>query len=125
MPLTPARYPRCYHAPGGASWVILVAMSQGSPQSVAQMFLNRVAATPDREAYRHPLPDGGWKSLTWKDVGERVRAIASGLRARGLTDEARVTILSGTRIEWILADLGILCAAGATTTIYPANTPDE
>jgi long-chain acyl-CoA synthetase len=116
---------RWYLAPGANSWVILLGMSQGSPQSVAQMFLDRVAATPDREAYRHPLPDGGWKSLTWKDVGERVRAIASGLRARGLTDESRVTILSATRIEWILADLGILCAAGATTTIYPANTPDE
>jgi long-chain acyl-CoA synthetase len=94
-------------------------------ESVAHLFLDRVQKTPDREAFRHPTPDGGWKSLTWKDTMTRVRAIASGLRALGLVDEARVTILAGTRLEWVLADLGIMCAAGATTTIYPSNTPDE
>jgi len=30
-----------------------------------------------------------------------------------------------TSVDWILADYGIMCAAGATTTIYPSNTPDE
>ena len=95
------------------------------PQSVSDLFLDRVAQTPNAEAFRIPQSDGGWKSLSWKDTGVRVRAIASGLRDLGLTDEARVTILSGTRLEWILADLGIMCAAGATTTIYPSNTPDE
>jgi len=45
----------------------------------------------------------------------------------GLDSEAetRVAILSGTRVEWILADLAILAAGGATTTIYPSNTADE
>ena len=98
-------------------------MSQ--PQSVAHLFLDRVALTPDREAFRSPQSDGSWRSLTWRETEARVRAIACGLRALGLTDEARVTILSGTRLDWILADLGIMCAAGATTTIYPSNTPDE
>ncbi len=99
-------------------------MSQ-APESVAHLFLNRIASTPNREAFRVPLPDGSWKSYSWKDVGVRVRAIASGLRALGLVDEGRATILASTRVEWVLADLGILCAAGATTTIYPSNTPDE
>ena len=98
-------------------------MSQAM-SSVAHLFLDRVAKTPHREAFR--IPNGtGWKSISWEQTGMRVRAIASGLRSLGLTDEERVTILAGTRLEWILADLGILCAAGATTTIYPSNTPDE
>jgi long-chain acyl-CoA synthetase len=54
-----------------------------------------------------------------------VRHIAAGLRSLGLADEERCAILSGTRIEWILVDLGVLCAGGATSTIYPASTPDE
>jgi long-chain acyl-CoA synthetase len=89
------------------------------------MFLRRVALSPDREAYLRPEA-GGWKALTWREVGERVRAIACGLRALGLEDEERGSILSTTRLEWILADLGILAAGGATTTIYPSSTtPDS
>jgi long-chain acyl-CoA synthetase len=34
-------------------------------------------------------------------------------------------ILAGTRIEWVLADLGVLCAGGATSTIYPSSTAEE
>jgi long-chain acyl-CoA synthetase len=90
-------------------------------RSVPQMFLQRVAKTPDREAYLYP--DGnGWVPLTWTQVGEKVKAIACGLRALGLADEERASILSSTRIEWILADLGILAAGCATTTIYPSST---
>ncbi len=93
-------------------------------RSVADMLLQRVAGSPDAEAYLYP-EGASWKSLTWKEVGEKVRAIANGLRALGLQPEQRCAILAGTRIEWILADLGILCGAGATTTIYPSNTPEE
>ena len=93
-------------------------------RSVAQMFLDRVADTPERRAFTYPVGDG-WVSLTWRETAARVRAIACGLRALGLRDEDRSAILSGTRLEWLLADLAILCAGGATTTIYPANTPEE
>ncbi len=92
--------------------------------SVARMFFDRAKQTPNLEAYRFPL-DGGWRSLTWLQAFERVRAIACGLRALGLTGEQRVGLLCSTRYEWILCDLGVLCAAGATTTVYPSNTPEE
>ena len=93
-------------------------------RSVAEMFLARVAQTPDREAFQSP-DGGGWKRYTWKQVGERVQAIAQGLRALGLSDEQRVAIVSGTRLDWIFVDLGIMCAGGATTTIYPSSTVDD
>ena len=93
-------------------------------RSVPEMFLRRVQATPDSEAFLHPDGDG-WKAMTWRQTGDRVRAIAGGLLSLGLLPEERCAILSSTRIEWILADLGILCAGGATTTIYPSNTADE
>jgi long-chain acyl-CoA synthetase len=90
------------------------------------MFLARIAETPDREAFRYPLPgDTGWGSFKWKDVGARVRNLASGLRSLGLENEQRVAILSGTRVEWVFADYAILCAGGATTTIYPSSTGEE
>jgi long-chain acyl-CoA synthetase len=93
-------------------------------RSVPEMFLRRVQATPDSEAFLHPDGDG-WKTMTWRQTGDRVRAIACGLLDLGLLPEERCAILSSTRIEWILADLGILCAGGATTTIYPTSTADD
>jgi len=94
------------------------------PSTLPRLFLDRVAATPEAEAF--VFPDGrGWKSLTWTGTLERVRAVAGGLRALGLTDEACCAILASTRIEWLLADLGVLCAGGTTSTIYPSSTPDE
>ncbi len=92
--------------------------------SLAAMFLWRTRTSPDRVAYQYPSGDG-WASLTWKQTGDKTRHIACGLRALGLQSENRCAILSGTRIEWILADLGIMAAGGATTTVYPSNTADE
>jgi len=93
-------------------------------KSSAELFVHRAKETPNKEAYRFP-EDGTWRSLTWYEAFERVRAIACGLRALGLQQEQRVGLLCSTRYEWILTDLGILCSGGATTTIYPSNTAEE
>jgi len=99
-------------------------MAVASFQSVPDIFLHRVRSTPDTIAFQFPL-DGGWDEMTWKDVGIAVREIALGLAALGLESEDRCAILCGTRVEWLLADIGILCSGGATTTIYPSNTAEE
>jgi long-chain acyl-CoA synthetase len=92
--------------------------------SIAQLLARRVHDTPDREAYRYPVGDQ-WRSMTWRQTGERIKAIAAGLLSLGLDREDRVGIVCSTRVEWLLADLGILCAGGATTTVYPSSTADE
>jgi long-chain acyl-CoA synthetase len=95
-------------------------------RSIPEMFLDRITRTPENEAFQFPGPGGnGWRAMTWRESGARVRAIACGLAQEGLAPEQRCAILSGTRVEWIFADLAILCAAGATTTIYPSSTGDE
>lgn len=103
---------------------------ENRPPSVAALFLERVAATPDAEAYRYPVPAAGdgpddWKSLSWGEAAERVFAIAAGLIELGVEPEQRVALASSTRVEWILADLGILCAGAATTTVYPQTNAEE
>ena len=86
-------------------------MSTPVARSLAEMFRMRVEATPDRVAFLYPT-DPGWGTLTWRDVERRVRAIACGLRALGLDDEQRCAILATTRLDWVLCDLGIMCAGG-------------
>jgi long-chain acyl-CoA synthetase len=93
-------------------------------KSIAQLLANRVQETPDREAYRYPVGDE-WRSMTWRQAAERVKAIAAGLLSLGIDREQRVGIVSNTRVEWLLCDLGILSAGGATTTVYPSSTAEE
>ncbi|MFD5684964.1 AMP-dependent synthetase/ligase [Streptomyces bacillaris] len=101
------------------------------PPSVAALFIDRVAATPDGEAYRYPVPSASgegpddWKSLSWGQAAERVFAIAAGLIALGVRPEERVALSSATRVEWILIDLGVMCAGAATTTVYPSTNAEE
>ncbi|MFO0584162.1 MAG: long-chain fatty acid--CoA ligase [Anaeromyxobacter sp.] len=94
------------------------------PRNVPELFLERVGRTPDVEAFRYPA-NGGWRSLTWKETEARVRAVSAGLKALGVRSEQVCSILSSTRIEWLLADYGILCAGAATSTIYPNTLPEE
>ncbi|WKV73994.1 AMP-dependent synthetase/ligase [Streptomyces sp. PCS3-D2] len=105
---------------------------ENRPPTVAVLFRERVAATPNDEAYRYPVPAAGgqgapddWKSLSWSQAADRVFAIAAGLISLGLETEQRVALASNTRVEWILSDLGVMCAGGAVTTIYPSTNADE
>ncbi|MFE5911158.1 AMP-dependent synthetase/ligase [Streptomyces wedmorensis] len=104
---------------------------ENRPPSVASLFLTRVERTPDAEAYRYPVPAASgtgpdeWKSLSWGQAAERVYAIAAGLADLGVQTEERVALASSTRVEWILADLGVMCAGAATTTVYPQTNAEE
>src|SRR5919107_4488843 len=94
------------------------------PANVAVQLFDRVNATPDAEAFRFPRGEA-WESVTWKQAGDKVEALAAGLIALAIQPEHRVGIASGTRYEWILADLAIMCAAGATTTVYPSTNAED
>ncbi|OEJ96337.1 AMP-dependent synthetase/ligase [Streptomyces thermolilacinus] len=104
---------------------------ENRPPSVASLFLERVAKTPDAEAYRYPVPAASgqgpdeWRSLSWSQAAERVYAIAAGLIELGVRPEERVALASATRVEWILCDLGVMCAGAATTTVYPQTNAEE
>jgi len=92
--------------------------------SLGHLFRDRVTATPDSEAFRR-ASGAGWTSLTWADTKEQVYAIAAGLVDLGVEPEQRVAIASGTRLEWILADVAIACAGAATTTVYPSTAAED
>ena len=92
--------------------------------SLARMFYDRVAATPRAEAFRFPA-ETGWASLTWAQTAETVKTMAAGLLALGIQPEERVAIASATRIEWLYADLAIMCAGAATTAVYPSTGGED
>jgi long-chain acyl-CoA synthetase len=102
-----------------------LAKIENRAESVPRLFRDRVAATPNSEAFRYPDGIGGWTSVTWAQANERVDLIAAGLISLGIQPQERVALASGTRYEWVVADFGILAAGAATTTVYPTtNAPD-
>ena len=75
-------------------------------------------------ALRYPHA-GRTETITYARLADRCRAIARGLIALGLGSGETVSILSSTRVEWTLCDLGSLCAGAVVAPIYHTNAPEE
>jgi len=88
--------------------------------SIAHLFRRRVAESGSRQAFSY-FRDDVLEHLTWDETKERADAWAAGLIALGVGLEDRVAIASATRLEWVLADLAVMSAGAATTTIYPSS----
>jgi long-chain acyl-CoA synthetase len=68
---------------------------------------------------------GIWRSWTWNQTGEAVREIAHGLMALGFEAHETASILSNTKIEWVLCDLAVLSAGGVSNGIYPTDAAEQ
>ena len=68
---------------------------------------------------------GAWVPVGWRTAAQLVRDFASGLMELGHQKGDAVAIVSQTRREWIMCDLGNLAAGGITIGVYPSMTPDQ
>lgn len=94
--------------------------------SAAARFRDRVRESGNAPAFSY-FKDGAAEltTLTWRQTHDIVEKWAAGLLALGVAKEDRVAVASTTRLEWILADLAILAAGGATTTVYPTTISED
>ena len=96
--------------------------------SASHMYRDRVAKTPNGVAYQYAVvgADGDtWTSVTWAQAKDHTDKLSAGLIALGVQLEERVAIASATRLEWVYADLAIMTAGAATTTIYPSTIAED
>ncbi len=100
-------------------------MSATSFPSISSMFIHRVEHSPEENSFTYPDKDYNWTTVTWKETGDSAKLVSGGLLSLGLKLEERCAIFSNTRYSWVYIDLGIVCAGGATTTIYPSSTAEE
>jgi len=91
--------------------------------TLASMCRNRVERDGDRAAQRYKA-NGTWHTLSWRQVGEVVRELATGLLVLGRRKEDAIGILSASRAEWVQADFAIFSAGCRTIPIYPTYPPD-
>jgi long-chain acyl-CoA synthetase len=76
------------------------------------------------EALRY-WADGAWQPLAWRELADRVRAVAAGLAAVGVGPGDRVALMSGTSAEWTITDLAILAAGAVTVPIYETSGAEQ
>src|SRR5512140_1906236 len=63
---------------------------------------------------------GAWTELSYRDLEQRVRSLASAFRELGIGPGDRVAILSENRPEWAIADYACLTARLVDVSIYPS-----
>jgi long-chain acyl-CoA synthetase len=66
-----------------------------------------------------------WKDISYGELRDITREIAGGLIELGIEPKQRVAILSDTRPEWTLADLGTILAAAIVVPIYQTASAEE
>lgn len=76
---------------------------------------------------RHATKDGKptWRAHSWARYWEEVQAVAAGLAAAGHAVGECVAVVGDNRVEWVLAEFGIMAARGVVAPIYQTNTPEQ
>ncbi|HEY5497866.1 MAG TPA: AMP-binding protein, partial [Syntrophales bacterium] len=91
---------------------------------LALMVQKQVKKYGERTALRY-RENGQWQDISWKDVGERVHAVAKALLEMGIKAGDMVGVFSQNCPEWTIADLGILSVRGVSVPIYATNTAKQ
>jgi long-chain acyl-CoA synthetase len=90
-----------------------------SYQNLAELHRRQADRLGPRPALRYRR-DGIWHDVSWADYREQVAACAAALVDVGVQPGDRVGLLAENRVEWLIADLGLL-AAGAVCV--PPHAP--
>jgi long-chain acyl-CoA synthetase len=68
---------------------------------------------------------GTWLSKSWPEYYRDIEVFGAGLLALGINPQDRVAIMSTTRYEWSVMDLGIMGVHGVVVSIYQNNTAED
>ena len=89
--------------------------------TIARSFLKSVEARGDRPAIREKK-FGIWQPTSWREWLQISKDIAFGLHASGFRPGDVASIIANAVPEWVYADMGILCAGGVSSGIYPTDS---
>src|SRR6201985_472465 len=89
--------------------------------TIAKSFLLSVETRGDRPAIREKK-FGVWQPTTWREWLTISKDIAYALHAIGFRPGDVASIMSNAVPEWVYADMGVLCAGGVSSGIYPTDS---
>ncbi len=89
-----------------------------------QRFNHWLKQQPDAVWLRQPI-NGQWHDLTWRQVDDQARRLASALLALGCVPGERVALLSKNCAEWFVCDLAIMMAGLVSVPLYPLQSAES
>ena len=89
--------------------------------TIAKSFLKSVEIRGDRPAIREKK-FGIWQPTSWREWLQISKDIAYALHATGFRPGDVASIIANAVPEWVYADMGILCAGGVSSGIYPTDS---
>ena len=89
-----------------------------------QQFAHWLTVQPDAVWLRQPI-NGQWHDLTWRQVDDQARRLASALLALGCAPGDRVALLSKNCAEWFISDLAIMMASLVSVPLYPLQSAES
>ena len=92
--------------------------------TIARSFLLSVETRGDRPAIREKK-FGIWQPTSWRQWLQISKEIAYGLHAVGFAPGDVASIIANAVPEWVFADMGILCAGGVSSGIYPTDSATQ
>ncbi|XP_031573621.1 long-chain-fatty-acid--CoA ligase ACSBG2-like [Actinia tenebrosa] len=94
-----------------------------APTTVIQLLENTVKVAANRIALGVKR-DGKWRIWTYSEYYEEVRSAAKSFIELGLEPSHGVGIIGFNAPEWLISDLGAICAGGLAVGIYTTNSPE-
>ncbi len=91
-----------------------------NPRTLYQVLEEAAARYGDAPALHQPQADGAYLTYSWNEYRRAAEEIAAGLRALGVEKGQIVALDSETRLEFYLADLGILACGAIAAALYPS-----
>lgn len=92
--------------------------------TISQCFLNTVK-TYVKEDLMLYKKEGRYVPISTEEFKDRVKYFALGLKDLGLKAGDKLNIISETRPEWVMADIGNLCLGGITVPIYTTLVAEQ
>ena len=93
-------------------------LSEDFLPTVVHNFYENQRIAPVCTAYEYKN-NGQWVKVNWNEATELASFVAYGLWKLGLKKNDMAAILSTTRYEWIISDMGILTLGAVTIPVYP------
>src|SRR5687768_13798196 len=92
--------------------------------NLSDLFLGRIAATPDLPAYRQ-FVNGTWCDWTWSDMAREVGRWQVALAREGLKPGDRVGVCLRNSVEWVLFDQAAIGLGLVTVPLYFDDRPEN
>lgn len=89
--------------------------------TIAKSFLLAAETRGDKPAIREKK-FGIWQPTSWRQWLEISKEVAYALHASGFARGDVASIIANAVPEWVYADMGILCAGGVSSGIYPTDS---